>query len=217
MIFPEHTYLQPARQIAKKRFLQELSLGSPARRSLDDDVHAIYWTASLKEASLHLPPGKEVTEIEVFTLALRQPHIDEALLTAIDRAIPYHILCLLTYEGRTQAWISYKETAQANEAFRVEKYYHTDWQVAEELPLALRGTSLDEVYENLVRAIAGECLRLQGGSLRAAVQEDEQRAAIEKEIAALTKKRNREKQLNRKMELNARIKKLRRALQGVSP
>lgn len=217
MIFPEHTYLQPARQIAKKRFLQELSLGSPARRSLDDDVHAIYWTASLKEASLHLPPGKEVTEIEVFTLALRQPHIDEALLTAIDRAIPYHILYLLTYEGRTQAWISYKETAQANEAFRVEKYYHTDWQAAEELPLALRGTSLDEVYENLVRAIAGERLRLQGGSLRTAVQEDEQRAAIEKEIAALTKKRNREKQLNRKMELNARIKKLRRALQGASP
>lgn len=217
MIFPEHTYLQPARQIAKKRFLQELSLGSPARRSLDDDVHAIYWTASLKEASLHLPPGKEVTEIEVFTLALRQPRIDEALLTAIDRAIPYHILYLLTYEERTQAWISYKETAQANEAFRVEKYYHTDWQAAEELPLALRGTSLDEVYENLVRAIAGERLRLQGGSLRTAVQEDEQRAAIEKEIAALTKKRNREKQLNRKMELNARIKKLRRALQGVSP
>lgn len=217
MIFPEHTYLQPARQIAKKRFLQELSLGSPARRSLDDDVHAIYWTASLKEASLHLPPGKEVTEIEVFTLALRQPRIDEALLTAIDRAIPYHILYLLTYEGRTQAWISYKETAQANEAFRVEKYYHTDWQAAEELPLALRGTSLDEVYENLVRAIAGERLRLQGGSLRTAVQEDEQRAAIEKEIAALTKKRNREKQLNRKMELNARIKKLRRALQGASP
>ena len=217
MIFPERTYLRPARQIAKKRFLQELSLGSPARRSLDDDVHAIYWTASLKEASLHLPPGKEVTEIEVFTLALRQPRIDEALLTAIDRAIPYHILYLLTYEGRTQAWISYKETAQANEAFRVEKYYHTDWQVAEELPLALRGTSLDEVYENLVRAIAGERLRLQGGSLRTAVQEDEQRAAIEKEIAALTKKRNREKQLNRKMELNARIKKLRRALQGASP
>lgn len=217
MIFPEHTYLQPARQIAKKRFLQELSLGSPARRSLDDDVHAIYWTASLKEASLHLPPGKEVTEIEVFTLALRQPRIDEALLTAIDRAIPYHILYLLTYEERTQAWISYKETAQANEAFRVEKYYHTDWQAAEELPLALRGTSLDEVYENLVRAIAGERLRLQGGSLRTAVQEDEQRAAIEKEIAALTKKRNREKQLNRKMELNARIKKLRRALQSASP
>ena len=217
MIFPEHTYLQPARQIAKKRFLQELSLGSPARRSLDDDVHAIYWTASLKEASLHLPPGKEVTEIEVFTLALRQPRIDEALLTAIDRAIPYHILYLLTYEERTQAWISYKETAQANEAFRVEKYYHTDWQAAEELPLSLRGTSLDEVYENLVRAIAGERLRLQGGSLRTAVQEDEQRAAIEKEIAALTKKRNREKQLNRKMELNARIKKLRRALQGASP
>lgn len=217
MIFPEHTYLQPARQIAKKRFLQELSLGSPARRSLDDDVHAIYWTASLKEASLHLPPGKEVTEIEVFTLALRQPRIDEALLTAIDRVIPYHILYLLTYEERTQAWISYKETAQANEAFRVEKYYHTDWQAAEELPLALRGTSLDEVYENLVRAIAGERLRLQGGSLRTAVQEDEQRAAIEKEIAALTKKRNREKQLNRKMELNARIKKLRRALQSASP
>ena len=217
MIFPEHTYLRPARQIAKKRFLQELSLGSPARRSLDDDVHAIYWTASLKEASLHLPPGKEVTEIEVFTLTLRQPRIDEALLTAIDRAIPYHILYLLTYEGRTQAWISYKETAQANEAFRVEKYYHTDWQAAEDLPLALRGTSLDEVYENLVRAIAGARLSTQGGSLRAAVQADEQRATIEKEIAALTKKRNREKQLNRKMELNARIKKLRRALQGASP
>ena len=114
MIFPEHTYLRPARQIAKKRFLQELSLGSPARRSLEDDVHAIYWTASLKEASLHLPPGKEVMEIEVFTIALRQPRIEESLLTAIDRTIPYHILYFLTYEGKTQAWISYKEIGRAH-------------------------------------------------------------------------------------------------------
>ena len=215
MIFPEHTYLRPARQIAKKRFLQELSLGSPARRSLEDDVHAIYWTASLKDASLHLPPGKEVMEIEVFTIALWQPRIEESLLTAIDRTIPYHILYLLTYEGKTQAWISYKETAQANEAFRVEKYYHTDWLEEDHLPLALRGMSLDEVYENLVRAIAGA--RLHARDLREAVQEDERRAAIEKEIAALTKKRNREKQFNRKMEINVRIKKLRRALQGASP
>ena len=171
MIFPEHTYLRPARQIAKKRFLQELSLGSPARRSLEDDVHAIYWTASLKEASLHLPPGKEVMEIEVFTIALRQPRIEESLLTAIDRTIPYHILYFLTYEGKTQAWISYKETAQANEAFRVEKYYHTDWLEEDHLQLVLRGTSLDEVYENLVRAIAGA--RLHARDLREAVQEDE--------------------------------------------
>ena len=216
MIFPERTYLHPARQIAKKRFLQELSLGSPARHSLTDDVHAIYWTASLKEASLHLPPGAEVTEIEVFTLALRQPRIDESLLAAFDRAIPYHLLYLLNYEGKMQAWISYKETAQANEAFRVEKYYHTEWTDERELPLAIRGTNLDEVYENLVRGIAGVKLRVQGGSLRAAVQADECRAALEKEITALTKKRNKEKQLNRKMELNARIKKLRRALAEAS-
>ena len=69
------------------------------------------------------------------------------------------------------------------------------------------------VYENFIRQIAGD--RLVGNentTLKESVEQQKQREQIEKQIAALETKMKKEKQLNRKMELKAEIKKLRQAL-----
>ena len=49
-------------------------------------------------------------------------------------------------------------------------------------------------------------------TLKESVEQQKQREQIEKQIAALETKMKKEKQLNRKMELKAEIKKLRQAL-----
>ena len=73
----------------------------------------------------------------------------------------------------------------------------------------LEGLTIDAVYENLIRQIAGD--RLISGkntTLKESVERQKQREQIEKKIAALEAKMKKEKQLNRKMELKAEIKKL---------
>lgn len=70
--------------------------------------------------------------------------------------------------------------------------------------------NMDAVYENLVRQIAGDALQAESDeSLKESVQRDEKRKQLEKQIAALERKIRKEKQLNRRMEINAELKKLR--------
>lgn len=53
-------------------------------------------------------------------IRLQEQKLDEAVLRQIDKEIPYHILFLLTYEGKEQAWIGYKEAAASgSNAFKV--------------------------------------------------------------------------------------------------
>ncbi|MFR8221366.1 MAG: DUF4391 domain-containing protein [Blautia faecis] len=61
----------------------------------------------------------------------------------------YHILFPMEYGGKYRAWIGYKEATAGNNAFKVERYYHTDWLAEDELSLKVEGLNLDAVYEVL--------------------------------------------------------------------
>lgn len=77
----------------------------------------------------------------------------------------------------------------------------------------LEGLTIDAVYENFIRQIAGD--RLVGNentTLKESVEQQKQREQIEKQIVALETKMKKEKQLNRKMELKAEIKKRKQIL-----
>lgn len=208
MKFPERAYF--GRRVPKKAFTSKLALDSPVRRSLTEDVERIEWTWSLKEATLNLPAGQDVTEIEVFTVRLKQATFDNRLLRALDRQIPYHLLYLMEYAGKMQAWISYKETAAANEAFRVGQYYHTDWLEPEALPLAIEGATLDDVYEHFVRHVAGGALRqrVPEETLQTSVETATRIAALDKQLADVKRKIRKEKQFNRKVALHGEKKRL---------
>ncbi len=198
------------RRIPKQKFYENLSVTPAIKKAFTEQIKIIYWRNKLAATTLNLAPGEQVAEIEVFEVRLATPDIDENFLRLIDREIPYHILFLLEYEGKYQAAIGYKEAAGSGKAaFKVERYYRTGWLAEEELPLHLEGLTIDAVYENFIRQIAGDSLS--GGentTLKESVEQQKQREQIEKQIAALEAKMKKEKQLNRKMELKAEIKKL---------
>ena len=201
------------KRIPKQKFYENLAGAASLKKAFAEQIKTIYWRNKLSVATLAIDKGEAVDEIEVLELKLSKPFVDEAVLRQIDKAIPYHILFVLTYEGKEQAWIGYKE-ASAGGTFKVSRYYHTDWAAEEELKLTVDGLNMDAVYESLVRQIAGE--RLQAApheSLKESVGRDEERRRLEKQIAALENAMRKEKQLNRKMELNAELKKLRKELE----
>lgn len=203
------------KRIPKQKFYENIEVSPAVKRIFVEQIRIIYWRNKLAAATLNLAAGDAVTEIEVFEVKLNAPQLDEAVLRQIDKAIPYHILFVLTYEGKAQAWIGYKE-ASSGGAFKVNRYYHTDWMAEEELKLTVDGLNMDAVYESLVRQVAGE--RLQAApheSLKESVGRDEERRRLEKQIAALENAMRKEKQLNRKMELNAELKRLRKELDNL--
>lgn len=205
------------KRIPKQKFYENLSVTPTVKKAFTEQIKIIYWRNKLAATTLNLAPGEQVTEIDVFEKKLNSPNLDENVLRLIDREIPYHILFLLEYDGKYQAAVGYKEAAGSGKAvFKVDRYYRTEWLAEEKLPLHLEGLTIDAVYENLIRQIAGDSLS--GGedtTLKESVEQQKQREQLDKQITALEAKMKKEKQLNRKMELKAEIKRLRSSLEGL--
>ena len=203
------------KRILKQKFYEHITVSPALKKSFVDQIRMIYWRNKVAETTVNLAPGTIVDEVEVFEIKLNSASLDEAVLRQIDREISYHIIFLLEYEGKLQAWTAYKEkTPTANAVFKVGKYYHTEWMTEAEMPIRIDGLNLDAVYENFVRQIAGDALKADSGeSLKASVERDEKKKQLEKQIAALENKMRREKQLNRQMEMNAELKNLKKEIE----
>ena len=205
------------KRIPKQKFYDNLDVSPTLRRVFVDQIRLVYWRNKLAASTLNIAAGEVVSEVEVFEVRLNEPKLDEAVLKQIDKEIPYHILFILTCDGKAQAWIGYKEAAASgSSAFKVNRYYHTDWMPEDELQLRIDGLNMDTVYESLVRQIAGDKLLSESGeSLKESVERDKKKKQLEKQIAALESKMRKEKQLNRRIEMNAEFKKLQRELGGM--
>ena len=203
------------KRIPKQKFYDNLSVTPAIKKAFTEQIKIIYWRNKLAATTLNLAPGEQVIEIEVFEVKLTSPALDENVLRLIDREIPYHILFLLEYNGKYQAVMGYKEAAGSGKAaFKVEHYYRTEWLSEKDLPLHLEGLTIDAVYENYIRQIAGEGLSsVEDITLKESVEQQERREQLEKRIAALEVRIKKAKQLNRKMELKAEIKKLQSELE----
>ena len=204
------------KRIPKQKFYENIDVSHALKKVFVEQVKTIYWKNKIAASTTNLATGIDVTELEVFEIHLNSPALDDSLLRQIDKEIPYHILFLLEYQGKYQAWIGYKEaTASGNKAFKVNGYYHTEWLLEDELPLKMVGLDVDAVYENFVRQIAGDKLNVEsaGESLKESVAREEQKQVLMKQIISLQAKIRKERQLNKQMEMNAELKRLRKEME----
>lgn len=186
------------RRIPKQKFYENIDVSPALKRVFIEQIRIINWRNKIAPTTVNLAQGEKVTEIEVFEVKLTEQMQPEPVLRQIDKAVPYHIVFLLEYEGRYQAWTAYKEASAGVNAFKVHSYYHTDWLPEEDLPLKLEGLNIDKVYENFVRQIGGEALTTTGEeTLQQSVERDIHRQELQKQIAALQTKVRKEKQLNK--------------------
>ena len=190
------------KRIPKQKFYDNLAVTPAWKKVFIEQVKAICWRNKIAAATMNLAPGAAVTELVVFVVKLNSQTLDDSFLRQMDKEIPYHILFMLEYEGKYRAVIGYKEAAAGKTAFKVDRYYSTDWLDEDDLPVHLDGLSLDAVYENFVRQIAGEVLADKNGTtLKESVEQQKQREQIEKQTATLEAKIRKEKQPKKKFEL----------------
>lgn len=204
------------KRIPKQKFYENIVVTPAMKKAFVEQIKIIYWRNKIAATTLNLAAGEQVTEIEVFEVRLSAPELDESVLCQIDREIPYHILFLLEYEGKYRAVIGYKEAAAGKTAFKVDRYYSTDWLDEDDLPVHLEGLTLDAVYENFVRQIAGDVLVEENGTtLKESIEQQKQREQLEKQIVALEAKIRKEKQPKKKFEMVQKIKMLKERLKDV--
>lgn len=207
--FPAHT--RYGKSVTKQKLYDHIAFSTAEKQALIHKIHRIIWRNKIAPSTMDLAPGQYVAELEIFEIQLNQPSISESILRLIDNAIPYHILFLLSWNGRCQAWMGYKDKT-APDTLKVSRYYHTKWMPEDQLPLRLTGLTTDAVYENFLRQLAGPALDCHPESLRQAVAQDTRRERLEKQILSLQKKLYREKQANRQLSIFDRIRSLKKEL-----
>ena len=189
--------------MAKEKLYANAAMTTQVRDRIKDRVESIIWRNKLAESTMGVAAGETVKEIQVFEIALRQRELDKRVLTAIAKAIPYKLVFILSFGGEAQLWLEAAGT-----------FYNMDWFSRTELKLQFAGLNLDDMYDNLVRQIAGG--RLDGvRDITEAVELDKRRQKLERDIAVLEKKILCEKQFNRQVGLNGELKRLRATLEAL--
>ena len=178
LVLPDTTHF--GKVIPKKKFYEYGSVTPSLKRLFIDGVEQIRWSYKIAPSTMNITEGKEVAEIEILELSMRESIAPTELLKVIDQAIPYHILFLLHWEGKVQAWMAYKSVT--NQSVQVKQYFHTVWM--EE----------DDLYENWVRQIAGgELAKDTDHSLDKSIAIESKRQQLKKEMEKLKKKVRKEK------------------------
>lgn len=131
------------------------------------------------------------------------------------RVCPSSFLFALALDGTVKAWSADQGIAMGgNKAFKVNKYYHTEWMPEHELNLKIEGLNMDAVWENLIIQVGGVEVG-QGKSLDEQIQIDDQKTKMQKEIEKLEKQARNEKQPNKKFQLAQHVKELKRQVENL--
>lgn len=201
------------RPVAKSKIYAHAKPTAALRALFVEQVESITWAYKVSPETLNLPAKPAVPEIEVFEVALKVPDVSHAVLRCIDKAMPRPILFNLRFEGRTQPIAAYKRPSDAaSDQWVLGDYHAAPWQndgdARPALPLAL---DLQGLYEQLLRQHLAVPARV-GESLRE--QLDRLTALAAKQVAAakLEARLNAEKQFNRKVEINAHLRRIRAEL-----
>lgn len=203
-VLPESTHYNKI--IPKNSFDQYTN--SRQKKMFSDYVGRLIWKNKLSFETTNLQ-GKEIPEIQIFIVELKEKSDISKVLQIIDKAIPYHIIFIITYRNEAYISTSPKHLHPHNEDKAVIDYTFTSaWFPINQNPyqVVLKG-SLDHVFKDFCKQFSSNFYK-ETKSINDLVENQKEIDQIQKEIQNLKSAIAREKQFNRKVELNLQLNKL---------
>ena len=205
------------RVLPKSKIYEHASPSTAVKNLFVRQVEQITWQFKLAPETVNLKGAPSVPEIQIFSITLKTGELKYDVLQCIDRAIPFPILFELRYEGKTQAVAAFKRPSDADKSkWVVSDYFSSPWLPAdvprEPMPMAL---DLAALYEQLLRRLIPLAPRA-GEGLAALVERTNQVGSKQREVDQTQARLNKEKQFNRKVEINAQLRQLKSELEEIS-
>lgn len=205
------------RVLPKSKIYQHGRVGAALRERFVSQVEQITWQYKLAPETINLPARAGVQEIEIFELALKTEALDDAVLRAIDRAIPLPIVFQLRHDQRSRMVAAWKRPSEAEAGkWVVGDYFAGEWQNADAerqpLPIAL---DLHSLYEQLLRNLLPQAAR-PGESLPQQMERLTRLRSRQGEYAKVEARLRKEIQFNRKVALNAEMRSIQTQIDQLS-
>lgn len=142
---PESTIVN---RIIPKSTVFSRALRKLSYRSLyTDQVSELWWQNKLSEANFGLIHSGAFPELQIFESKLNYKSLDKRLLRELDRAIPYYILHVLTYNGECQMFVADK--SYKNGRICVNNYIRSRWMNKNSLSMDFNEKHIDKLYSSL--------------------------------------------------------------------
>lgn len=196
------------RPIPKNRIYQYAKARTRLQAKFVEEVEKVTWLYKLAPSTINLPAQKPVLEIQVFAVQLKSNDLSESVLQAIDRAIPHPIAYEISSTNGIRFSMAYKRPSEAEKGqWVIDEYFHSEWISASEyqrqaLPICL---NLNALYERILSShigINGEPSKPIGEI----VSSQRRIRECQREIKGLESRLAKERQFNRKVELNSQLR-----------
>ena len=204
------------RTLPKSKLYAHSHAGARLKNLFVQQVEQIVWQFKLAPETINLPARPAVPEIQVFGIQLKTPELSFDVLRAIDHAVQFPIIFELAHAGRTQVVACHKRPSEADASrWVLSDYFASGWLVdhAERgaMPVALH---LGGLYEQLLRALLPLPARPHE-SLAEHIDRLDALAAKQREADKTAAKLEKERQFNRKVAINADLRRLQTELEAL--
>ena len=209
------------RVLPKNKIYEHSGANTRLKDLFVEQVEQIVWRYKLAPETINLVAKPGVPEIQVFAIQLKMPELHRDVLRCIDSAVQFPIVFELTQgrgaEARTQVVAAYKRPSEIDSANWIcSEYFESGWMPATAeralLPLAL---DLVGLYEQMLQRLVPIAARTHE-SLRELIARTEALMAKTKEIEKTEVRLSKEKQFNRKVEINAALRLLKAELKQLN-
>jgi len=204
------------RTLPKSKLYAHSHAGTRLKNLFVQQVEQIVWQFKLAPETINLPARPAVPEIQVFAIQLKTPELSFDVLRAIDQAVQFPIIFELAHAGRTQVMACHKRPSEADASrWVLSDYFASGWLAdnAERgaMPVALH---LGGLYEQLLRALLPLPARPHE-TLAEHVARLDALAAKQREADKTAAKLEKERQFNRKVAINADLRRLQTELEAL--
>lgn len=214
------------RVIPKTRFYAARNPGQRIKKLFTQQIGKIIWQYKLSPETLNIKANRAMTEIQIISIILK-PNITihnlalpEDVLRCIDKAINFPIIFEIkasSGDNSSPDWVkmaaTYKRPSEADkDKWVIGDYFSSDWLPSDTdrvpLPVTL---DLLRLYEQLIKPLIPMQAR-KGEAIGDLAERQRQAAIIQRECQRLETSVHREKQFNRKVELNQQLRDLKAEL-----
>ena len=229
-------------RVPKKLLLEQGMPTTADKRQIQEGIEEMIWVAVLKPTNIGVSAFRdevrEYLEIAVLTITLRSSAKQTRITELIHRAIPYPVLLLSTQNDTVNLSLAHKRWSQNEKgkvviedvrhtaAFRPDapKEYEASFLASLSLS-SLPSRDLFALYTGWIDRVAAlEAAQITGAftppdsSGRSSALRDalDTHARIKRDIAILRAQAAKEKQINRRVELNLEIKRLETELASIA-
>lgn len=207
MLFAYPRSAQFGRVIPKSKIYEHADAKTALKDKFVSEVDQIVWAYKLAPETINLSAAKHVNEIQVFNVRLREQRVSEDVLRAMDRAIPFPLIFELAHQAKRRTVAAFKRPNEADKSkWVVSDYFWSNW-VAEDAERTALPVSLDlaGLYDKLITALMPVAPK-EEEDIQARVDRVEAIRAKEHEVAKIQAKLAKEKQFNRKVEINKALR-----------